>query len=138
MLHNVLLVHLIYIQLLLSYVALESAKAESSHFQDISKKLQNTVVATQREIEVSHRELEAEKNAVAALEVSLESLRGQLEIALQEKTKTHQQLSDREGTIRELQQETHSLSLSQEEIIGQLQEKNSELMAGKEKLKEVL
>ena len=89
-------------QLLLSHVALKSARAELLLFQEISKKLQNSVIAAQRETEVSRNGLEAENNSQKVL---MKNLKGQLEIALQKVKITDQHLADREDTIKNLKQE---------------------------------
>ena len=125
------------IQLLLSHDALKSAKAELLHFQEMSKKLQNSVVASQKELEVSHKELEVEKNTVTKLELSLEQMedvKSQLQNASFEVAKTHQQLTDREGAINKLKEEMKYLQASKEVV---LQTRTTELETEKKKLKEV-
>ena len=129
------------IQLLLSHVALKSAKAELLHFQEMSKKLQNSVVAAQKELEVSHRELELEKKTVTKLEVSLEQMedvKSQLESVSLEVTKTYQQLTDRDDVIDKLNEEMKYLRITKGEITAELQARIAELEAEKKKLKEVL
>ena len=128
-------------QLLLSHVALKSAKAELLHFQEMSKKLQNSVVATQRELEVSHKELEAEKSTVTKLELSLkqmEDVKSQLESTTHEVTKIHQQLIDREGVINSLKEEMNCLRVSKDNFHAELQIRTAELDTEKERIKEVL
>lgn len=136
-----LMLNLFIMQLLLSHVALKSAKAELLHFQEMSKKLQNSVVATQRELEVSHKELEAEKSTVTKLELSLkqmEDVKSQLESTTHEVTKIHQQLIDREGVINSLKEEMNCLRVSKDNFHAELQIRTAELDTEKERIKEVL
>lgn len=128
-------------QLLLSHVALKSAKAELLHFQEMSKKLQNSVVATQRELEVSHKELEVEKGTVTKLESSLkqmEDVKSQLESTSHEVTKTYQQLIDREDVIKDLKEEMNCLRVSKENVDAELKTRTAELGMEKNRIKEVL
>lgn len=125
----------------MNHVALKSAKAELLHFQEMSKKLQNSVVAIQRELEVSHKELEMERNTVSKLELSLkqmEDVKSQLETASHEAKKTYQQLIDREGVINDLKEEMKCLKVSKESIHAELQTRTAELETEKKRIKEVL
>ena len=125
-------------QLLLSHNELKSAKVELLHFQEMSKKLQNSVVAAQRETEVSRKELETEKNSFSTMEVSMKNIKCQLEIASQKVKINHQHLADREDTIKNLKEEMNSLCKSNKELVSDLQVRISELEMEKKKLKEVL
>lgn len=136
-----LILNLFITQLLLSHVALKSAKAELLHFQEMSKKLQNSVVTTQRELEVSHKELEVEKSTVIKLELSLkqmEDIKSQLESTTHEVTKTHQQLIDREGVINSLKEEMNRLRVSKDNVHAELQTRTAVLDIEKKRIKEVL
>ena len=124
-------------QLLLNHVALKSAKAELLHFQEMSKKLQNSVVTTQRELEVSHKELEVEKSTVTKLELSLENVKSQLESTSLEVTKTYQQLTDGEVVINDLKEEMNCLRVSKENVHGELQTRTAELEIEKKRMEEV-
>lgn len=125
----------------MSHVALKSAKAELLHFQEMSKKLQNSVVTSQRELEVSHKELEVERSTVSKLELSLkqmEDVKSQLETTSHEVTKTYQQLIDKEGVINELKEEMKCLRVSKENVHAELQTRTTELETEKKRIKEVL
>lgn len=128
-------------QLLLSHVALKSAKAELLHFQEMSKKLQNSVVASQRELEGSHKELEVEKSTVTKLELSLkqmEDIKSQLESTSHEVTKTYQQLIDKDGVINDLKEEMNCLRVSKENVHAELQTRTAELEVEMKRIHEVL
>lgn len=124
-------------QLLLNHAALKSAKAELLHFQEMSKKLQTSVVATQKEIKASHKELEVERSTVSTLEELVKDVKGQLEVASQKITNTNEQLACRDGVITRLREEMSTVRKSKEEIDKKYQEKVIELDTEKIKLREV-
>lgn len=134
--HNIMH-YFLHVQLMVNHVALKSAKAELLHFQDMSKKLQNTVVSVQREIEASHKELEAERNCISALEASVREHKVQLDSATQELTKARQHLDEKEGIINELRREANTLANRKEETAKELQKKTLESESDKTQLKQV-
>ena len=103
----------------------------------MSKKLQTSFLATQKELEEYHKELEVEKSTVRTLEMSLQDLTAQLESATKDVTKTHQQLDEKDDALSQLKKEVASRSTSQKETVRALQEKTLHLETEKSKLKRV-
>ena len=125
---------------MLNHVALESAKAELLHFQEMSKKLQSSVVTIQKELEMSYKDLEVERSTVTKLELSVKQMEGvksQLESTSLKVTEIHQQLIDRDGVIDSLKEEMKCLQASKEQVHAHLQAVMAELETGKKNLNEV-
>lgn len=125
---------------MLNHVALESAKAELLHFQEMSKKLQSSVVTIQKELEMSYKDLEVERSTVTKLELSVKQMEGvksRLESTSLKVTEIHQQLIDRDGVIDSLKEEMKCLQASKEQVHAHLQAVMAELETGKTNLNEV-